>query len=173
MGGGIEDAALYEEQQMEESIAAGKTVGRLTEVADDRGGYAPLVNTKPYSEATLPKKVLDGMLKETGLDEHHDKIAIDFDKWVESEPHQLQKVFDEVINQVSKGKGEERHGNGKDFLNQPWKDLCDTYGVGFAFGQAAKKLSESQGMTGEARKREQLGAIAYLAIGVLYEDIKR
>jgi hypothetical protein len=83
--------------------------------------------------------------------------------------HPLQAVFDAVIEQVTKGKGKERHGNGKEFMSQPWVELCDTYGTGFAFGQSQKKMSESQGMSGEARKRELLGASAYLAMAILHE----
>lgn len=162
MSGGIEEAARYEEQCMKKSLETGKATGRLEELKPEApGGYAPLINVKSELRRSIPEQAIDTALRETGLD-----------KFI-SNAHPLQKVFDEVIEQVSKGKGEERHGNGREFMQQPWKDLCDTYGVGFAFGQAAKKLSESQGMTGEARKRELLGAIAYLAIGVLYEDIKK
>lgn len=137
MSGGVEEAARYEEQRMKDSLETGKATGRLEELkTEERGGYAPLFHHKAEIPNKIPEHVIDEVLKETGLD-----------KFI-STTHPLQKVFDEVINQVSKGKGEERHGNGKEFMQQPWRDLCDTYGVGFAFGQCQKKLAESQGMTG-------------------------
>lgn len=86
--------------------------------------------------------------------------------------HPLQGVFDDCIEQAARGKGEERHGNGKSFMKQPWVDRTDTYGTGFLFGQAAKKLSEAQSLpTPEARLRERIGAINYIAIGILHDRI--
>lgn len=86
--------------------------------------------------------------------------------------HPLQGVFDDCIDQAASGKGEERHGHGKPFMKQPWVELGDTYGTGFLFGQAAKKLSEAQSLpTPEARRRERIGAINYIAMGILYERI--
>jgi hypothetical protein len=86
--------------------------------------------------------------------------------------HPLQGVFDDCLYQVSSGKGEERHGHGKPFMKQPWVELGDTYGTGLLFGQAAKKLSEAQSLpTPEARLRERIGAINYIAMGILHERI--
>lgn len=86
--------------------------------------------------------------------------------------HPLQDVFDQCVAQATEGKGNERHGNGKPFLEQPWVDIADTYGTGFLYGQAAKKLREAMQMTGEARERELYGAINYVAMGLLHEEMR-
>jgi len=83
--------------------------------------------------------------------------------------HPLQQVFDLAIHQLTKGKGERHGGEAKPFLDQQWVSLADDYGVGGLFFQANKKLREAQGKDGEARQRELLGALNYLAMGVLYE----
>lgn len=160
MSGGIEEAARYEEQCMKKSLETGKATGRLEELKPEApGGYAPLVPRRFENE--LPEQVIDTALRETGLD----KSVL--------EPHPLQKVFDEVINQVSKGKGEERHGNGKAFLEQPWYSLAETHGIGFLTGQARKKLDEAQGMTDDRWRREMIGSVAYAMMALLYDDIKK
>lgn len=87
----------------------------------------------------------------------------------ETAKHPLQQIFDMAVDQVASGKGAERHGNGKPFLDQRWVHLADTYGVGFLFGQAGKKLEEAQAMDGDRRQREILGAINYAAMGLLYQ----
>lgn len=99
-------------------------------------------------------------------------LANENDRLNELCSHPLQGVFDDCLDQVSSGKGEERHGHGKPFMKQPWVELGDTYGTGFLFGQAAKKLSEAQSLpTPEARRRERIGAINYIAMGILHERI--
>ena len=87
--------------------------------------------------------------------------------------HPLHAVFDSCIDQAVNGKGEERHGHGKPFHEQPWRSLADTFGDGFLFGQAAKKLAEAQSLpTPEAQRKERLGAINYIAMGILYLEEK-
>lgn len=85
------------------------------------------------------------------------------------EDHPLRKVFDLAIHQLTKGKGERHGGEKVPFLNQQWVTLADDFGTGFLFGQSSKKLREAMGKVGEARQRELLGALNYLAMGVLYE----
>lgn len=82
----------------------------------------------------------------------------------------LAAVFAAVMQQVTSGKGAERHGRGDDFLEQPWKKIADDYGEGFLLGQAAKKMQEATHASGwehERWEREMLGAIAYLAFAVV------
>lgn len=99
-------------------------------------------------------------------------LANENDRLNELCSHPLQGVFDDCIDQAASGKGEERHGHGKPFMQQPWVTLGDTYSSGFLFGQAAKKLSEAQFLpTPEARLRERLGAINYIAMGIIHERI--
>jgi len=99
-------------------------------------------------------------------------LANENDRLNELCSHPLQGVFDDCIDQAASGKGEERHGHGKPFMKQPWVTLGDTYGTGFLFGQAAKKLSEAQSLpTPEARLREHIGAINYIGMGILHDRI--
>lgn len=133
----------YDERRMMDSLATARTMGRMKEVSN-------LMDASPKIKGEL----LD-TTKKSALDS----------------PHPLQKVFDDVIAQVANGKGEERHGNGKDFMKQPWYSLAETHGIGFLTGQAGKKLDEAQGMLDERWKREMLGAIAYMTMAVIYNDM--
>lgn len=99
-------------------------------------------------------------------------IGKDNDKQkINDNEHPLAEAFMMVIEQVSKGKGMERHGGeGVEFYEQPWKRLADTHGIGFLTGQAAKKLEEAQRMEGSAWSKEMLGAMAYMGMAILYKD---
>ena len=82
----------------------------------------------------------------------------------------LAAVFAAVMQQVTSGKGAERHGRGADFLEQPWKKIADDYGEGFLLGQAAKKMQEATHATGwdhDRWEREMLGALAYVGFAVV------
>lgn len=82
----------------------------------------------------------------------------------------LESVFSDVMQQVTAGKGAERHGKGEDFLAQPWKRIADDFGEGFLLGQAAKKMREATHATGWDRsrwEREMLGALAYLGFAIV------
>lgn len=83
--------------------------------------------------------------------------------------HPLQEIFDACLDQVTSGKGEERHGKGSDFYDQPWFDVANCHGTGFLSGQAAKKLKEAQGFSGERWEKEMLGAIVYATMAVLHK----
>lgn len=86
----------------------------------------------------------------------------------------LENVFEEALDQVNQGKGNERHGNGQDFMQQPWVGITKTHGVGFLTGQAQKKIMEAVANKEDTNylwyKREILGAINYLAMALLYEE---
>lgn len=90
-------------------------------------------------------------------------------------------VLGEVMSQVFEGKGDERHGHGDSFEQQPWKLITDNVGTGFVIGQAMKKLMElktfSNSIEGklddrayQAWKREALGAIVYIVMSIMYRD---
>ena len=89
-----------------------------------------------------------------------------------SDRHPLQAVFDRCIEQAASGKGEERHGHGREFYEQPWVGLTRDFGVAGPLFQASKKLRESFGMYErgdlEAFEREVLGAINYSAMAILF-----
>jgi hypothetical protein len=79
-------------------------------------------------------------------------------------------VLREALDQAQSGKGEERHGNGLSFMEQPALTITRAVGRGFPLGQAMKKIQECQRMEPDAAKRELLGAINYLAAAVLFLD---
>jgi len=83
--------------------------------------------------------------------------------------HPLSAIFDAALAQVTSGKGKERHGNGVEFMEQPWLSLANTHGNGFLTGQAAKKLAEAQGMEEYDRwEREMLGSIVYSTMAIIH-----
>lgn len=78
----------------------------------------------------------------------------------------LSEVFDLAIDQAAFGKGEERHGNGLHFLDQPMIKIGAMTGPGGPVFQAMKKAQEAIGMVDrgafDAAQAELLGAINYL-----------
>ena len=79
----------------------------------------------------------------------------------------LHRVLVRALDQAQQGKGKERHADGKPFAEQPMQQLITLYGQGFALGQAGKKMQESQRMERNAAVRELLGAIVYIAGGII------
>lgn len=85
--------------------------------------------------------------------------------------HPLQQVFDQAIQQATKGKGERHGGEATPFMEQPWVHYGKMHGRGFLTGQAAKKLEEAASTReGDAFVQEALGAIVYIAMAVLKEQ---
>lgn len=87
--------------------------------------------------------------------------------------HPLERIFALALEQATQGKGEERHGNGGDFVSQPWVGLARVHGTGFLTGQAQKKIMEAVANKPESNylwyEREMLGAINYLAMALIYD----
>ena len=83
----------------------------------------------------------------------------------------LARVLEDAFEQSASGKGNERHANGKAFLDQPIMEIARRHGIGFQLGQIDKKTDEANGMIkrGEhdAAIREMLGVIVYAAASVL------
>ena len=88
------------------------------------------------------------------------------------ESHPLYEQYKRAIEQAMFGKGE-RHGGAKtDFLEQPWMHYAKMHGRGFLTGQAAKKLEEAASTrTGEAFMQEVRGAIVYLGMALIWEEM--
>lgn len=88
---------------------------------------------------------------------------------------EFQDILGQALEQVTAGKGNERHGNGADLYQQPWMAIACTAGNGFLTGQAIKKAMEAAasinkpGYTGARFEREVLGAIAYLAFAIMHQ----
>lgn len=76
--------------------------------------------------------------------------------------HQLMRAY----KMVAEGKGQQRHGAGRAWNDQPIITISRTVGEGFPIGQAMKKLEESTRMVPEAAVNELLGSIGYIAAAV-------
>jgi hypothetical protein len=85
-------------------------------------------------------------------------------------PHPLESIFDEALAQVTRGKGNARHGHGVEFMGQDWMVIAKHHGVGFLTGQAEKKLREASQLESGPKRSELLGAIVYIAMAILFED---
>lgn len=86
------------------------------------------------------------------------------------DPHytELTSVLRRAYLQASAGKGAERHAQDLPFTEQPMQKLIQLYGVGFAMGQAGKKMQEAMRMDTGAAVRELLGAIVYCAGAIIH-----
>lgn len=82
--------------------------------------------------------------------------------------YSLADVMRRAFEQASTGKGKERHANALPFDQQPMQTIAAAHGVGFLTGQAAKKSQEAMGLPHDAKIRELLGAIVYLAGAVIF-----
>jgi hypothetical protein len=86
----------------------------------------------------------------------------------------LANILIEAHDQAARGKGAERHANGKAFEDQPILTIARQEGAGFLTGQVLKKVDEARGMVergdAAAARREFLGAIVYLAARVRLLD---
>lgn len=84
---------------------------------------------------------------------------------------ELKWTLDEAFSQAACGKGKERHVATQDqaFVDQPILVITRMVGPGFPLGQALKKAQESMRLpTTEAKVKELLGAINYLAAAIIY-----
>lgn len=85
--------------------------------------------------------------------------------------HPLEAVFRDAVDQARKGKGDARHGHGREFMKQTWLETANAHGAGFLTGQAEKKLRESLKLEYAQRRTERLGALVYLAMAIIQDDI--
>lgn len=81
----------------------------------------------------------------------------------------LKRVLDMAYDQASSGKGKERHANDDNFEDQPICQIPRYQGsIDFVTGQAIKKCLEVTKLpTVDAKVRELLGAINYIAAGII------
>lgn len=82
---------------------------------------------------------------------------------------QLAAVLQAAFDQAAAGKGAERHANGLPFHEQRMQTISTLLDsdAGMAF-QVCKKVTEGMGLPHEARERELLGAINYIAGMVIF-----
>ena len=88
---------------------------------------------------------------------------------MESPYKKLTEVFDMALGQASTGKGKERHASEEPFENQQICQIPRWQGsIDFDTGQAIKKCLEVNRLsTNEAKIRELLGAINYIAAAII------
>ena len=83
----------------------------------------------------------------------------------------LADVLRDAYDQSARGKGKERHANGKPFLMQPIMSIGRMVGPGYPLGQAMKKAQEAGGMYARsntpAAVAELLGVIVYTAAAIM------
>jgi hypothetical protein len=83
----------------------------------------------------------------------------------------LAVVLCAALHQAAHGKGKERHAKpGEHFENQKICEITRRVGLGYPLGQAIKKAEEATGLKPSGGVRELLGAINYLAAGVIVMD---
>lgn len=80
----------------------------------------------------------------------------------------LQDVLNRAYEQAACGKGMDRHAN----FNEPFEDqqileITRRIGMGYPLGQAVKKIYESERLPVDEAIDELLGAINYIAAGVI------
>jgi len=104
----------------------------------------------------------------------------DYDKLLEV--RHFEWILKLVVDEVTQGKGKERHGLESKFSEQPWKYITDGVGTGFTIGQAIKKLIEIKNFHEErinssadpahmlAYKREAMGAIVYIVMAIMWSE---
>lgn len=102
-------------------------------------------------------------------------MSIEIINFIDAGESHLMDVLHEAFEQATKGKGNERHGHGKDLYDQPWMSIANNCGTGFLTGQAVKKLMEAsslngkEGYTAAQYERELLGAIVYTAFAIMHQ----
>jgi|GEM_PF-1371807 len=79
----------------------------------------------------------------------------------------LERVLVRAYEQAAIGKGSVRHAQNTPFNEQPMQKIIDLHGVGFATGQATKKLQESRRLSRDAAIAEMLGAIVYISGAII------
>lgn len=86
-------------------------------------------------------------------------------------PYPFSAALAECIQQAEFGKGEERHGHGVPFVQQPWVSLARNHGKGFLTGQAEKKWIEANtsviATDDDWYVREVAGAINYALMAIV------
>ena len=79
----------------------------------------------------------------------------------------LRGVLDRAFDHASKGKGHERHDDGRVFEEQPSAQIARLVGTGYTRGQAMKKIVEAGRLPKDRAVLELLGAINYVALDIL------
>lgn len=77
--------------------------------------------------------------------------------------------LDTAYHQLTKGKGDQRHGNGSGMHVYKVMKTLGQLGLGFPLGQAVKKVLEADKRDAPVAVHELLGAVNYVAFAYLHE----
>ena len=98
-------------------------------------------------------------------------ILLNWSETASPEYAPLAAILQEAYDQAARGKGMDRHDNGKPFTEQRAMSIGRKVGPGFPVGQSLKKTEEAATMIGKGQSgaaiRELLGAINYAAAAVM------
>jgi hypothetical protein len=84
----------------------------------------------------------------------------------------LRQALDQAYHRAAYGKGNDRHGTGLPFAEQPMQHILDLVGPGYATGQICKKAQESHRLPRDRAVQELLDVIVYAAGLVVWIERK-
>ena len=102
------------------------------------------------------------------IDKEDCKIVEDDTRENTHQYFELERILKLALEQASGGKGKERHSSGEDFEKQKICEISRRLGSNdYNLGQAVKKIYESKRLPKERAIAELLGAINYIAAGII------
>lgn len=146
------------------------TRGKIYEVIDSDGVYYKIINDKGIEWRVFTQRFEVVEDEVNNVDPVPTPIPEQCYLKVDNPSYSsLKRVLDMAYDQASSGKGKERHANNDTFESQPICQIPRYQGsIDFVTGQAIKKCLEVTKLpTVDAKIRELLGAINYIAAGII------
>ena len=146
------------------------TAGNIYEVIDSNGVYYKIINDKGIKCRVFTRRFEVVEDEVNNVDPVPTLIPEQCYLKVDNPSYSsLKRVLDMAYEQASSGKGKERHANDDNFEDQPICQIPRYQGsIDFVTGQAIKKCLEVTKLpTVDAKVRELLGAINYIAAGII------
>jgi len=145
-------------------ITAGNIYEVICEVIDSGDIYYKIIN-----DEGIVRRVFTQRFEVVEDKEEQSIIETPLNGRVGNPYSSLKRVLDMAYEQASSGKGKERHANDDNFEDQPICQIPRYQGsIDFVTGQAIKKCLEVTKLpTVDAKVRELLGAINYIAAGII------
>ena len=155
---------------IETSESNGITAGNIYEVIDSSDTYYKIINDEGYEGRVFTRRFEVVEDEVINVDAVPTPIPEQCLLKVDNPSYSsLKRVLDMAYEQASSGKGKERHANDDNFEDQPICQIPRYQGsIDFVTGQAIKKCLEVTKLpTVDAKVRELLGAINYIAAGII------
>lgn len=155
---------------IETSGSNGITAGNIYEVIDSDGIYYKIINDEGIEWRVYTQRFEVVEDEVNNVDPVLTLIPEQCYLKVDNPSYSsLKRVLDMAYDQASSGKGKERHANNDTFESQPICQIPRYQGsIDFVTGQAIKKCLEVTKLpTVDAKVRELLGAINYIAAGII------